>query len=57
MNEEKGKHGKFENLWKIPFIIHDYKEVNAFFIKDMDGADIPGGLINGRMLKHYVSQE
>jgi hypothetical protein len=56
-NEEKGKHGKFDNLWKGPFIIHAYRGSNAFFIKDMDGADLPGGPINGRMLKHYVSQE
>jgi hypothetical protein len=53
-NEEKVKHGNFDNLW---FIIHAYKGRNSFFIKDMDGADLPGGPINGRMLKHYVSKE
>jgi hypothetical protein len=56
-NEEKGNHGKIENLWKGPLTIHAYRGGNAFFIKDMDGADLPGGLVNGRMLKHYVSQE
>jgi hypothetical protein len=56
-NEENGKNGKFENIWKGPFIIHAYRGSNAFLIKDMDGADLPGGPVNGRMLKHYVSQE
>jgi hypothetical protein len=55
--EEKGKHGKFENLWKGPYIIHAYRGNNAFLIKDMDGADLPGGPVNGRMLKHYFSLE
>jgi hypothetical protein len=30
INEEKGKHGKFENLWKVPYIIHAYRGSNAF---------------------------
>jgi hypothetical protein len=56
-NEDKGKHGKFDNLWKGPFIIQAYRGNNAFLLKDMDGADLPGGPINGRMLKHYVPPE
>jgi long-subunit acyl-CoA synthetase (AMP-forming) len=55
--EEKGKHGKFDNLWKGPYIIHAYRGNNAFLLKDMDGADLPGGPVNGRMLKHYFSLE
>ena len=35
--EEKGKHGKFENLWKGPYIIHSIKGHNAFFLQEMDG--------------------
>ena len=31
--EEKGKHGKFENLWKGPYIIHAERGHNAFFLK------------------------
>jgi hypothetical protein len=56
-NEEKRKHGKFDNLWKGPFIIQAYRGNNAFLIKDMDGVDLLGGPINGRMLKHYVPLE
>lgn len=54
--EDKGKNGKFDNLWKGPYIIHDFRGNNAFFLKDLDGAELPGGPVNGRMLKHYFSQ-
>jgi hypothetical protein len=56
-NEDKGKHGNFDSLWKGPYIIHAYRGNNAFLLKDSDGADLPGGPINGRMLKHYVPPE
>eukprot|EP00253_Pinus_taeda_P011022 PITA_11022 len=52
-NEEKGKHGKFENLWKGSFKIAAYRGQNAFLLKEMNGEDCPGGLINGRLLKWY----
>jgi len=52
-NEEKGKHGKFENLWKGPFKIAAYRGKNAFLLREMNGEDCPGGPINGRLLKWY----
>ena len=52
-NEEKGKHDKFENLWKGPFKIAAYRGQNAFLLKEMNGEDCPGGPINGRLLKRY----
>eukprot|EP00253_Pinus_taeda_P020827 PITA_20827 len=52
-NEEKGKHGKFENLWKGPFKIVAYRGQNAFLLKEMNGEDCPGGPINGWLLKRY----
>lgn len=52
-NEDKGKHGKFETLWKGPYNIAAYRGQNAFLLKEMDGQDCSGGLINGRLLKHY----
>ena len=52
-NEEKGKHGKFKNLWKGPFKIAVYRGQNAFLLKEMNGEDCPGGPINGRLLKRY----
>eukprot|EP00253_Pinus_taeda_P017320 PITA_17320 len=52
-NEEKGKHGKFENLWKGPFKIAAYRGQNAFLMKEISGEDCPEGLINGRLLKQF----
>ena len=51
--EDKGKHGKFENLWKGPYIIHLFRGNNAFFLQELDGTELFGGLVNGRMLKNY----
>ena len=55
--EDKGKHGKFENLWKGPFIISLVSGNNAFFLQELDGTENFGGLVNGRTLKHYFCQE
>eukprot|EP00253_Pinus_taeda_P002160 PITA_02160 len=52
-NEEKCKHGKFENLWKGPFKIAAYRGQNAFLLKEMNEEDCPGGPINGQLLKRY----
>ena len=54
--EDQGKHGKFENLWKDPYIIHSVRGNNAFFLQELDGVELFGGPINGRMLKHYCCQ-
>ena len=51
--EEKWKHGKFENMWKGPYIIDLVRGNNAFFFKELDGIEMFGGPVNGRMLKHY----
>eukprot|EP00253_Pinus_taeda_P021772 PITA_21772 len=50
-NEEKGKHGKFENIWKGPFKIVAYHGQNAFLLKEMNGEECPEGPVNGRLLK------
>ena len=52
-NEDKGKHGKFDNLWKGPYKISAYRGKNAFLLIEMDDQDCPGGPVNGRLLKHY----
>jgi len=38
--EDKGKHGKFENLWKGPYIISVFRGNNAFFFKELDGTEL-----------------
>ena len=52
-NEDKGKHGKFDNLWKGPYRISAYRGQNAFFLSEMDGQDFLGGAMNGRIFKPY----
>eukprot|EP00253_Pinus_taeda_P026128 PITA_26128 len=52
-NEDKGKHGKFDNLWKGPYKIAAYRGPNAFLLKEMNGDDCFGGSVNGRLLKRY----
>jgi hypothetical protein len=52
-NEDKGKHGKFDSLWKGPYIIHAFRGNNAFLLKNNNGTNLLGGPVNRRMLKHY----
>lgn len=52
-NEDKGKHGKFDNLWKGPYKIAAYRGPNAFILKELNGDECPGGSVNGRLLKRY----
>ena len=52
-NEDKGKHGKFENLGKGSFKIAAYRGQNAFMLKEMNGEDCPSGPVNGQLLKRY----
>jgi hypothetical protein len=52
-NEDKGKHGKFDSLWKGPYMIQAFRGNNAFLLNNSDGTNLPGGPVNGRMLKHY----
>ena len=49
-NEEKWKHGKFDNLWKGTYKISAHQGQNAFLLKEMDGQECLGGLVNGRLL-------
>jgi hypothetical protein len=52
-NEDKGKHGKFDNIWTGPFKIGAYCENNAYFL-ELNGECLGWGLVNGRLLKHYL---
>eukprot|EP00253_Pinus_taeda_P032587 PITA_32587 len=51
--EDKGKHAKFDFLWKGPYIISAVQGNNTYFLKSPDGNTTEEGPINGRMLKHY----
>eukprot|EP00253_Pinus_taeda_P036277 PITA_36277 len=51
--EDKGKHDKFDFLWKGPYIISAVQGNNTYFLKSLDNSTAEEGPINGRMLKHY----
>lgn len=53
MREEKGKHGKFENLWLGPLAIFEVNGNNTFVLQNIEGqySTYP---VNGRFLKHYI---
>ena len=52
-HEEKGKHGKFDHLWKGPYKIASFRGKNANVLEEMEGGLISGGPVNGSLLKHY----
>eukprot|EP00253_Pinus_taeda_P029566 PITA_29566 len=51
--ESKGKHGKFDSLWRGPFLIQAVQGNNTYFLQNLDETDLEEGPVNGRMLKHY----
>eukprot|EP00253_Pinus_taeda_P020814 PITA_20814 len=51
--EDKGKHSKFDFLWKGPYIISVVQGNNTYFLKSLDGSTTEEGPVNGRVLKHY----
>lgn len=53
--EDKGKHGKFDHLWKGPYKIAFCHGNNAFILQELNGDFIEGGPINGRFLKHHLT--
>lgn len=46
-NEEKGKHGKFDDLCKGPYRISAFRGKNAYLLEELDGQELRGGPING----------
>jgi hypothetical protein len=53
--QEKGKHGKFEALWKGPFVITVVQQNNTFVLQKFSGEAVVGGPFNGHFLKIYFS--
>ena len=52
--EKPRKHGNFDSLWTIPFIIYDLAGANSFLLNNMDGEKLllP---VNGQYLKLFFS--
>ena len=56
-HEEKGKHGKFDHLWKGPYNISAFSEKNDYVLQEMEGGLVFGAPVNERLLKHYFLQK
>ena len=54
--EDKGKHAKFNHLWKGPYQIVAYSGNNAYILKEVNGDLAQGGLVIGRFIKPYYIQ-
>jgi len=50
---DKGKHAKFDFLWKGSFVISFVQGNNTYFLKSVEGNTVEEGPVNGRMLKYY----
>ena len=53
--QDKGKHGKFDNLWFGPFKISKVLENNTFLLKNIDDEQLSSGSVNGHFLKHLFT--
>ena len=52
--DEKGKHGKFDNLWLGPFKIIIFLENNTFVLQNLEIEEVAGP-VNGRFMKHFYT--
>ena len=50
--DEKGKHGKFDNLWIGSFTVIKIFGNNTFVLQNLNGQEIAGP-VNGRFLKYF----
>ena len=50
--DEKGKHGKFDNLWIGPFTVIKILGNNTFVLQNLSGEEV-AGLVNGCFLKYF----
>jgi hypothetical protein len=51
--EDTGKHGKFDQIWCVPYKIIAPEGKNAFLLENLDGK-ILYAPINGQYLKHFM---
>ena len=51
--EDKGKHAKFDFLWRVPLSISVVQGNNTYFLRSVEDCSAEEGPVNGRMLKHY----
>lgn len=54
-HEHKGKHGKFKHLQKGPYHIAKDRGNNSYILQEANGDSFLGRLVNGQVLKHYLT--
>ena len=50
--DEKGKHGKFDNIWLGPFTVVKILGNKTFVLQNLNGEEIAGP-VNGHFLKYF----
>ena len=55
MYKDKGKHGKFDNLWKGPYKASAFLGKNSFFLTDLEDVIVELGHVNSKFPKHYLT--
>ena len=56
-HEDKGKPGKFDHLWKGPYLITENHGNNSYNLEGFDGNPFLAGPVNGRFLKNYYKKK
>ena len=51
--QDRGKHGKFDNLWFGPFKVFVVLDNNTFLLDNLKDNHSVGGPVNGHFLKHF----
>lgn len=54
--EDKGKHGKFDHIWKGPYKITVDQGNNTYVLQEVNGDFMATRPINGHFLKHYPTK-
>ena len=54
--EDKGKHGKFDRLWKGHYEITTSQGKNTYMLQEVSNDLMVDGPVNGHFLKHYLTQ-
>jgi len=52
-SEAKGKYGKFDNIWLVPFQVVAVQDNNTYELAQLDG-ELFGAPINGRFLENFL---
>ena len=52
---KEDKHGKFDHMWIVPYVIVGHQGENAFILEYSNGISLESNPVNGIFLKHYLT--